>query len=112
MENTNAMELNSADVSMHFKRDDDAYCTHAVLGKYLGNLALNFKSGKKKVMVFHRSNNDIVIIDKPVKGLECVMGDSLENIIENEQNKNAFAKFLGKFDLTIDGNKAVFSTND
>jgi len=112
MESTNKIALDSAEASMHFKRDDDAYCTHAVLGKYLGNLALNFKSGKKKVMIFHRSDNDIVIIDKPIKGQECVMGDSLENIIENEQNKKAFVKFLGKFDLTIDGNKAIYSTDE
>lgn len=93
---------------MQFKRDDDAFCTHATLGKFLGNLSIQFKMGKKTVMVFHQSSNDLVLIDKPVKGKECVMGDSLVNIVQDAGNRKKIEKLLSKYDLTISGNKAVF----
>jgi len=109
---SNEMKIESASASMQFKRDDDAFCTHAVLGKYLGNLALNFQSGRKTVMVFHRSNSDIVLLDKPVKGVECVMGDSLANVVQNDLNRKRIEKFLAKLDLTIVGNKAVYTEDE
>jgi len=102
------MDVQQNTNSMQFQRDDDAYCNHAVMGKYLGSMVLKFKTGKKTVLVFHRSNSDLVFMDKPMKGVECVMGDSLENIVRDDANNKRIGKFLAKLDLVIVGNKAIY----
>ena len=86
-----------------FERSDDPHCSEASIGKYLGQITLKFVvHGKKDVNVFLR-DSDLLFVDVPKVGEQCVIGDSVANICQDENNRRTIETLLTQHGLSLSG---------